>query len=155
MRELLSLLHSNGIQGSEEELYLLCRDLNQAISEDWEISKLSNSAAALAAPLYGSEKGKVKIKNAILRDSTWNADIVNKCDWRVDSKVSARTGDMNEPVALFEISTKDGLRKQTMPSKSNYGSSVASFEMNSEQLKAMVDTLGTIEKTIKDLSSIS
>lgn len=81
-----------------------------------------------------------------MKSSCWNSKI-NNLSWRVDLRtVSKNIPDVNEPIALIELSTTEGVNNREKSISST------SFSMNRDQIGNLVATLNDINQKINELS---
>jgi len=86
-----------------------------------------------------------------VKNCTWNNHF-HHLSWRLDIHTdSKRRGNVNEPVALFELGTVPGHLSNMQDVQNNV--TKVKFEVNREQLTDFLGNLENIQKKMEDFSS--
>jgi len=150
---LLSQLWAGDADRQPEEIFAEINTwedlLGAAASGYWDTTKLLEKASALQlsaehtkilAAFWNNEREK--IHDVLVRRSNWSGHF-SKLSWRVDVKaVGKSTAALNEPVALLEFRTSDGLTNGITKKQSQ-----TQFEMNRAEILELLTTLGSIDSS--------
>ena len=152
------LLEKNGVRVEKNPGVL--EMLTFALSEG--LSNEQFEAALQSSNFDGSENlllfwldDKQRLMDATAHDLIWD-NRLEKCSWRVDRRATSKIGgDLNDSVALLEISSKPGhITKQSISQDGHQKQNVARFEMTRVQLGEMIANLDAIEKKLDEISAV-
>jgi hypothetical protein len=161
-----------GDEAIMSEIQSLGQLLKRAAREYWETNKLqtflqstsdlSKDRQNLLCTFWTNEREK--IHSEMSKRSRWNNEY-HQLAWRVDLKAASRhSPDINEPLAIFEFSSKKPLpsaaaaRARTQyPGGGNGATGTAEtsvaraqFQMDRVQLDGMLKTLDAIKKSVEE-----
>jgi hypothetical protein len=149
-----------GDEAIMSEIQSLGQLLKRAAREYWETNKLQTFLQSTS----DLSKDRQKIHSEMSKRSRWNNEY-HQLAWRVDLKAASRhSPDINEPLAIFEFSSKKPLpsaaaaRARTQyPGGGNGATGTAEtsvaraqFQMDRVQLDGMLKTLDAIKKSVEE-----
>lgn len=82
-----------------------------------------------------------QIRESLYSQSQWSSPYFDNLKWRLDVQVLTKSGDeVNDPIALFELRTKETASSTTRHS--------IKFEMDRSEIDVLLNSLREIERQI-------